>query len=36
MDNDKINCPVSDEEKNTTLTLSLTVSDKKIQIGCAR
>lgn len=29
MDNDKIIRPVSDEEKKTTLTLSLTVSDKK-------
>lgn len=29
MDNDKITRPVSDEEKKTTLTLSLTVNDKK-------
>lgn len=36
MDNDKITRPVNDEEKKTTLALSPTVSDKKIQIGCAR
>lgn len=29
MDKDKMTRPVSDEEKKTTLTLSLTVGDKK-------